>query len=69
VQVFPRDVLSVVGRRDPVGAEQQVLYAGHVVVDCTVSGRPVALAMSAEALTGLLAWLEAAPPGRGPRPR
>ena len=66
---FSRDAITVGGRREPSGAEQQVLYAGHVVVECLVASEPVELAMSPEALTGLLAWLESGPPGRTPRSR
>jgi hypothetical protein len=66
-RTFSRDTISVQGRRAPVGAEQHVLYTGHVVVECTVAGEPVELAMSPGALTGMLAWLESAPPGRTPR--
>ena len=64
---FPRDAFTVGSHRSPVSSEQQVLYHGHLVVDCAVAGEPVELAMSPEALTGLLAWLESAPPGRTPR--
>ena len=42
----------------------QALYAGHVVIACSTSQGVVELALAHEALTGLLAWLEAAPPGR-----
>ncbi|SPL97737.1 unnamed protein product [[Actinomadura] parvosata subsp. kistnae] len=31
-------------------------------MDCTGSTRGVSLAMSADAMTGFLAWLESAPP-------
>jgi hypothetical protein len=41
------------------------LYAGHLVVDVQLDAdRLVELAMSEGALTGLLAWTEAAPPGQ-----
>lgn len=66
---FSRDAITVGARREPNGPEQQVLYAGHLVVECSVAGERVELAMSTEALTGLLAWLESAPPGRTPRSR
>jgi hypothetical protein len=65
---FSRDTITVRHRRQPVSSEQQVLYTGHLVVECTVAGEHVELAMSPEAVTGLLAWLESAPPGQTPRP-
>jgi hypothetical protein len=62
-----RSGLEVVGQREPEGMEVYSLYAGHLVVELRSGGRPVHLAMAPEAVTGLLAWLEAAPPGRQPR--
>lgn len=61
--VFGRS-MHVLGRRTPHGAEAFSLYAGHVVTDVALEddGR-VELAMSEGALTGFLAWTEAAPPG------
>jgi hypothetical protein len=67
LRTFPRDALAVGERRLPVGGEQHVLYSGHVVVQCRVADEPIELAMSPGALTGMLAWLESAPPGRAPR--
>lgn len=69
MRTFLRDVTAVERRRPPTDAEQHVLYSGHVVVECRVADEPVELAMAPGALTGLLAWLEAAPPGRAPRTR
>lgn len=55
--------LSVLKRRTPAGAEAFALYGGHVVVAVKLqSGRTIELAMSDSALTGFLAWVEAAPP-------
>ena len=49
----------------PQGMEAHALYAGHVIVACSRPSRGVVeLAMAPDALTGFLAWLEAAPPGR-----
>ncbi len=64
----PRHVFSrsmrVLGRRTPHGAEAFSLYAGHLVADIALDGeRRVELAMSERALTGFMAWTEAAPPG------
>lgn len=74
-EVFDRRSLSVLARRPARDAETVSIGAGTVVVECRTSpaddgadaGSPapltVELAMSEEALTGFLAWLEAAPPG------
>jgi Protein of unknown function (DUF2550) len=77
--VFPRRDLAVVSRRLPTEAEAASLGPGMIVVECQLSedsespglalagtpgqSRTVELAMGEAALTGLLAWLEAAPPG------
>ena len=77
--VFPRRDLTVVSRRLPTEAEAASLGPGMIVVECRLGedsrqldpmadgapgpGGTVELAMGEEALTGLLAWLEAAPPG------
>ena len=78
-EVFERGTLSVLARRPAAQAEALSLGAGTMVVECQTSRerglasraaapcaapRTVELAMSPEALTGFLAWLEAAPPGR-----
>jgi hypothetical protein len=75
-EVFGRRDLAVVSRRMPTDAEASILGPGMVVLECALgeeglmaSGAPpgradtVELAVSDSALTGLLAWLEAAPPG------
>jgi hypothetical protein len=75
-EVFGRRDLAVVSRRLPADAEASILGPGMVVVECALGeegltaaaaspGRAgiVELAVSESALTGLLAWLEAAPPG------
>ncbi len=67
LRVLVRADLEVVGQREPEGMEVYSLYAGHRVVELSADGRPVSLAMAPDAVTGLLAWLEAAPPGRRPR--
>ena len=77
--VFPRRDLAVVSRRLPTEAEAASLGPGMIVVECQLSedsespglalagtpgqSRTVELAMGEAALTGLLSWLEAAPPG------
>jgi hypothetical protein len=35
-----------------------------MVLECNQQGRVIELAMSEDALTGFLSWLEAAPPGQ-----
>jgi hypothetical protein len=59
-----RSELEYQGRRDPVGVEAYSLYTGHVVVTCRTPTGKLEVAMSPDALTGFLAWLEAAPPGQ-----
>jgi hypothetical protein len=65
--VFPRRDLTVVSRRLPTDAEAASLGPGMVVVECKLGedtpGGTIELALGEEALTGLLSWLEAAPPG------
>nr|WP_312892781.1 DUF2550 domain-containing protein [Allostreptomyces psammosilenae] len=63
-RVLLREEIEIVGRRRPVGQEELALLSGSVVLHCLQNGRPLELAMSEDALTGFLAWLEAAPPGQ-----
>lgn len=58
-----RSWLQVVERRAPTGVETFALLSGAVVVGCRDADGPVELAMSADALTGFLAWVESSPPG------
>jgi hypothetical protein len=61
--VFSRS-MQILARRTPSGAEAFSLYAGHVITEVSFDGDDrVELAMSERALTGFLAWTEAAPPG------
>jgi hypothetical protein len=63
--VFRRRALEVTSRRLPSQAECAVLSPDWVIVEAK-AGLPedlVELAMTEQALTGFLAWLEAAPPG------
>jgi hypothetical protein len=63
--VFPRRSIEVTSRRPVDSTETAVLDPAWIVV-ATKTGTaedPVELALSDQALTGLLAWLEAAPPG------
>ena len=61
-----RNDLAFLSQREPRGAEEYALYAGHVVVVCTTPKGEVELAMSPSSLTGLQSWLEAGPPGSRP---
>jgi hypothetical protein len=63
-RVLPRCDIEVLGRRYPAGQEELALLSGSVVLRCLHRGTPLELAMSDDALTGFLAWLEAAPPGQ-----
>ncbi len=58
-ETFSRRDLTVVSRRLPSEAEAATLGPGMIVVECKL----VELAIGEAALTGLLSWLEAAPPG------
>ena len=59
-----RRTLSVASRREATPAESASLGPGMIVVECKAGdGGRVEFAMSEAALTGFLAWLEAAPPG------
>jgi Protein of unknown function (DUF2550) len=69
-EAFDRRSLSVLARRPAAPAEVVSIGAGTVVVECQTepddaepAPRTVELAMSEEALTGFLAWLESSPPG------
>lgn len=73
-EVFERSSLSIRSRRPAAQTEAVSIGSGTVVVECQagedggvvapgIAPRTVELAMSEEALTGFLAWLEAAPPG------
>ena len=63
--VLARRSLAIVTRRYPDSAEAVSLGGEAVIVECREGpqAQPVELAMSEDALTGFLAWLEAAPPG------
>lgn len=63
-RVLERPAIEVLGRRDPQGSEELALLSDAVVLACAHRGTKLELAMSDDALTGFLAWLEAAPPGQ-----
>jgi hypothetical protein len=65
-EVFARHALSVVSRRPADPEEMTSVGSGAVVVECDIgegAASRIELALSQDALTGFLAWLEAAPPG------
>jgi Protein of unknown function (DUF2550) len=63
---FARRDVRVIDSREPTSAEAVSLYADQRIVSIEVGGEwpeKCELAMSPGSLTGLLSWLEAAPPG------
>lgn len=62
-QVIHRRGLVVSNRRTPESAEAEGLLPDVSIIEVRDGGLTVELAMGAAALTGFLAWLEAAPPG------
>ncbi|MCL6737280.1 MULTISPECIES: DUF2550 domain-containing protein [Streptomyces] len=62
-RVLERSAIEVAGRRTPDG-EELVLLPDDIILVCLHRGTRLELAMSEDALTGFLAWLEAAPPGQ-----
>jgi hypothetical protein len=68
--IFHRRALGVISRRPADPSEAVALGTDRIVVEVAIadaSGSPggehVELAMTDQALTGFLAWLEASPPG------
>lgn len=61
--VLSRRDLEIVTRGEPSADEHGVLGADAVIITCRSGDGCTDLAMSRAALTGFLAWLEAAPPG------
>lgn len=65
-QVFHRRQLSIVSRRKSLPSEAGTLGSENVVIEIRAAAagdQRVELAMTEQALTGFLAWLEASPPG------
>jgi hypothetical protein len=62
-RTYARHDLEVLGQRPPQGPETYALLQGAVVVECRTSRGPVQFGAEPGAVTGLLAWLEASPPG------
>ncbi|MFF8277537.1 DUF2550 domain-containing protein [Streptomyces lateritius] len=63
-RVLERSAIEVLDRRMPEGEEELALLSDAVIQGCMHRGTRLELAMSEDALTGFLAWLEAAPPGQ-----
>ncbi|MFF8608383.1 DUF2550 domain-containing protein [Streptomyces sp. NPDC015346] len=63
-RVLERSAIEVLERRMPEGEEELALLSDAVIQRCMHRGTRLELAMSEDALTGFLAWLEAAPPGQ-----
>lgn len=62
--IFPRSQASAGSQRDPDPIESVFLYDEQRILTLElVDGRSWELAMSIASLTGLLSWLESAPPG------
>lgn len=61
---FTRGDVLIDGRREPLGHEVHALHAGHLIVGTRNASGVQQFAMSANALTGLLSWLESSPPGQ-----
>lgn len=60
---------SVVAQRAPALAEAGTLVGGDRIVTLACDDHACDMAMPEDALTGLLAWLDAAPPGSNLPPR
>lgn len=63
-RVFDRLDLEILDRRSPTGPEVFSLLSGAVIVRCRHDDDDVEFALSPDALTGFLSWVESAPPGR-----
>ncbi|QTZ94131.1 DUF2550 domain-containing protein [Streptomyces auratus] len=63
-RLLERSAIEVLERRTPQGEEELALLSDSIVLACRHRGTRLELAMSEDALTGFLAWLEAAPPGQ-----
>ncbi|CAN5754891.1 DUF2550 domain-containing protein [soil metagenome] len=61
-RVFDRRAMQLGDRRTPQGAEAYALFSGHLVVETCTFDQEVEVALSPDSFTGLLVWLESAPP-------
>jgi len=60
---FTRGDVRIGGRRESSGQEAHAIHTGHVIVGTENASGVRQFAMSPNALTGLLSWLESSPPG------
>lgn len=60
--ILNRKPLVVFERRGATAAEAHSVQVGSMIAECTFAGERLELAMSPEAMTGFLSWVEAAPP-------
>lgn len=66
-RIISRSALEIADRRDPSGPELYSMPPSSRVLRFRETGATdVEIAMSPDALTGFLSWLESAPPGRLP---
>lgn len=66
-RVIHRSTLEIADRRDPSGSELYNMPPASRVLRFSDFTEPqIEIAMSPDALTGFLSWLESAPPGRLP---
>lgn len=61
--IFPRSQVQVGQQRDPDPIESVLLYDDQRVLELRLEQESWELAMTPASLTGLLSWLESAPPG------
>ncbi|MDR1237212.1 MAG: DUF2550 domain-containing protein [Propionibacteriaceae bacterium] len=66
-KVFDRSTVEAGRRREPDSQEAALLMHDQRIIElCRVDGRAWELAMSTDSMTGLLSWLDAAPPVEAP---
>lgn len=63
-RILLREDLEIAERRSPTGVEIDNVPPGSTILRCRGSAGEVEIAMTQDALTGFLSWLESAPPGR-----
>ena len=65
---FSRHHLEIVGRRDPVASEREIMPERVTVIEVSCSGHLFELALDRGSLTALQSWIESRPPERTVRP-
>jgi hypothetical protein len=58
-----RSELSILDRRDPVGAELHAVLPGWTIIRCAYRETILEFSMSEAACNGFATWLESGPPG------